>query len=417
MLKYYKNRFFDFFISGLTVISLLGTVTGLIPISIFLSILVLFSLPFVISLTFIKAKIANLVFWLYFFYFISFLSVLIYDPKSLISFDFYRRDGNFIVSYAPLLILPYLALNLNTNLLIKYLLYLTIFVNFIPFLYYIYTSGLSLITNDTASFGSLFVARNAAGGFLAVISGLAVVNILYSKKKIIPILEFFVVSLMLFFTYSRGSLLGLILGLLALFLFKTNRKILIGIFIIFPLAGLTGAATIWSYLNVYQPQVTSLNIGDADSIKEANIYIRLYNTWPRALQQFLSSPIVGTGFGSHDDLPYKLVQVFPGFSYNAQPIKVHTDSHAHHSYLHILGEQGLFGLFIFLSFWFAIYRYLVKNNDFPMTRDFLLLTFFILTIESFTEHRITTPSNVLPFSLTLGVYMAKVNFLKRSKNQ
>lgn len=415
MNMFFRDRYISPAIARLAVLSLFATVTGLVPVSVTLSAVAIVASPLILITVGLRGALPPVVFWLSLFYLLVIVSTLLYDPNSFLELEFYRRDGNFILSYAPLLLLPLLAFKLNPSIILKRFLYVVILINLPFFCYYLYSNGLSLLSNDLASFGSLYVARNAAGGFLAIVTGLALVNFFYSRAKVWSALLFLTVFAMLLFTYSRGSWLGLVLGLAAFFLHKTRRKFLIGPLIIFPLAAITGGLTVWSYLNVYQPQRSDeINIGEANTVKEANIYVRLYNTWPRALQQFLASPLVGTGFGSHDDLPYQLVQIFPGLSYNAQPVKRHTDSHAHHSYLHILGEQGLLGLGVFLAFWFAIYRYLDKSTLFPMTRDFLLLTFFILTVASFTEHRITTPSNVLPFSLSLGIYMAAVNWARRT---
>src|ERR1700758_3750523 len=34
---------------------------------------------------------------------LAIVSTLLYDPQSFLEFDFYRRDGNFFISYAPIL--------------------------------------------------------------------------------------------------------------------------------------------------------------------------------------------------------------------------------------------------------------------------------------------------------------------------
>jgi O-antigen ligase len=140
-----------------------------------------------------------------------------------------------------------------------------------------------------------------------------------------------------------------------------------------------------------------------ENTKEANIFIRAYEIWPRAMFVFLNSPIFGTGFGSVNDKPFKF-STYKGFiSFNNSDNKIFNDSHAHHSFLHILAEEGIIGLSLFLLFWIGLFKHIVsRKRKFPDTvRVFLIIAFFNLTIMSFTEHRITTPSNVLPFVLIL----------------
>jgi O-antigen ligase len=120
---------------------------------------------------------------------------------------------------------------------------------------------------------------------------------------------------------------------------------------------------------------------------------------------FAFSPFIGTGFGSFDDIPFKGAEIAPLMGFNAQAGKVFSDAHAHNSYLHLLAEQGLVGLGLFVAFWISLFRYLRLPSSYPITQRFLLIAFFVLTFASFTEHRIATPSNVLPFSLMLGIYV------------
>ncbi|GEO04621.1 hypothetical protein AAE02nite_22850 [Adhaeribacter aerolatus] len=153
------------------------------------------------------------------------------------------------------------------------------------------------------------------------------------------------------------------------------------------------------------------------STKYNNVLVRMYETWPRAVDCFFHSPLVGTGFGSLNDVPFVFNDPIPGvFSTNKQKEKVYNDSHAHHSFLHFLGEQGIIGLVLFILFWYSVYKFLLRNGQEPTVRDFLLVSFFNLTVMSFTEHRITAPSNALPFVLALSLYYVFVNYQKKQVN-
>ncbi|MCC9135133.1 O-antigen ligase family protein [Pontibacter silvestris] len=269
------------------------------------------------------------------------------------------------------------------------------------------------------------MSTNGAGGFYSIVTSLAFLFFL-NKKTYTNLFLVIFNSFFLYATYSRGSILGLVLGLMALLFIKTRRRYLLYCMFI-------GLSAIQIYIlaytfpaykkyimnspkaNIYQNYNDfAIKEFGARSTKLNNVYIRMYETWPRGLDSFLESPLVGTGFGSVNDVPFHFKQVIPGIiTTNEQKNKVFNDSHAHHSFLHLLGEQGLLGVGLFLIFWFSVYNFLLKNNQHAVTRDFLLVSFFNLTIMSFTEHRLTTPSNALPFVIILGLYHVYVNYLKK----
>jgi O-antigen ligase len=159
--------------------------------------------------------------------------------------------------------------------------------------------------------------------------------------------------------------------------------------------------------------VVELEIDEEVDQKNANILIRLFYTFPRAWHVFKQSPLLGTGVGSYDDRPFNFQEVVPYIEYNAQPSKSHTDAHAHHSYLHMLAEQGIIGLTLFLIFWTSIFLYLRRLKVHPVLRDYLIIAFFTITFAAFTEHRITTPSMMLPFTISLGMLLMHRDNAKR----
>jgi O-antigen ligase len=161
--------------------------------------------------------------------------------------------------------------------------------------------------------------------------------------------------------------------------------------------------------------MATLEMSEDVETKNMNILLRVFYTFPRAYYLFQHSPVFGTGVGSFDDQPYQFQEIVPYVAYNAQPQKTHSDNHAHHSYLHILAEQGIIGLLVFLFFWFYLFLYLLRLKHKPMIRDFLLVAFFTITFASFTEHRITTPSMMLPFTIPLGLLFAHQPLEKRYK--
>lgn len=357
-----------------------------------------------------KGKIPTVTFWLLLFFSYAILSTLIYAPNSFLDFKFYRYDGNFIISYLPLLCIPLMKFDFDIDKLFTRLLYIVTAVNLILISYFLINSNFYLDA-DTNSFGSLFIARNAAGGFLSIICGLAFVHFLY-KKTLGSILVFLLNFFFLVATFSRGSILGLLLGILAFYLIKKGIKYAIGA-IFFGAIALQLIMIYYTY-PIYEKLKSENEIfvkQEGITTKSANILIRLYWSWPSGVKCFLNSPIFGAGFGAVNDTPlqFSSANSFPLVSLNEQEDKKYNDAHAHHSYFHIIGELGLTGIFIFFMFWLSIYNFLIKADAYPYVRGFLLIAFFNITFASLTEHRLTTPSSILPFVLSLGLLYAKLN--------
>jgi hypothetical protein len=402
------------------ILGLYGTMTNLFMISPIPSLLSAILVPLIVLSLITKRKIPRIVFWLLLYFTISLISVLIYFPKSFTYFTFYRFDGNFIISYLPLLVMPFFNANLPIEKIFRYLLYFVTILNIINVIWYLYVGAFPY-------FG-FFTATNAAGGFFSLMASLAFVFYL-RRKTYWNLLLFLLQIVFLIFTTSRGSMIGLSLGIFFFLCVKYRKSYFIHLTIFTIL--ILQIFLIYRFYPVYvknfkhlskeqfYPAVANYiaaNYGHVDG-KTANVLIRLYDTWPRGADTFINSPLVGAGFGSVNDIPFKYETVIPYLiKINNQSIQF-SSSHAHHSFLHILGEQGILGLLIFLFFWFSIYRFLLRNGQHPHIRNFLLISFFNLTVMSFSEHRITTPSNALPFVLALGLYYIYVNYHKKISSE
>jgi len=401
------------FLILITIFGLIGTVTNLVYISPIPSLFAAVCFPVILLY---RNSFPTLVFWLFLFFIYVMVSTTLYYPASFSNFKFYRYDGNFLISYLPLLVLPFLSLNINIDKLFRYFLYFTTVISSVVFI----GKGFQL-----SGFTGLFLATNAAGGFYSILTSLAFIYFL--ERKTYCNLLFLTLNLFfLYTTYSRGSVLGLVLGALLYYFFHIRKTYFIyliflaicavQIYILFQTYPLyvkyiSGGPTKDFYQNY--TDFISKNYGVV-STKFNNVLIRIYQTWPRAIDCFFHSPVVGTGFGSIDDVPFKFKTKIPFLlATNSQEQKVFSDSHAHHSFLNFLGELGLVGLLIFFKFWKTVYAFLTKNNYDSRIRSFLLISFYNLTIMSFTEHRITTPSNALPFVLALSLYYVFVNYKKK----
>lgn len=389
-------------IFGLAIIALLGTVTNYVYFSPLLTLLFPLGI-YAVN----KEKMIRPVVWLYAYLIMFLLSVILYDVYSLFDFSFYRRDGNFIISYAPLLLLPLFSIRFNIDKYIRIFYQFSLALYTIVFVYYLLTTNLTSGLHSSV-FGGLFYAQNAVGGFLSILSGLGFAYYYHRRKKK-ELIYFILLLLMLLATYSRGSIIGLLLGVTGWYLAVNKRFKNLILLICIPILMTIGSLMIgypFYQSKIHTANMAQVEISEDVDLKNANVLIRLLYTFPRAYHTFKHSPLIGTGVGSYDDRPYDFESVMPFISYNAQSTKSHTDSHAHHSYLHILAEQGIIGLTVFLVFWISLFLYLLNIQKKKLLRDFLLIAYFTITFASFTEHRITTPSMMLPFTISLGLFLA-----------
>ncbi|REG61206.1 O-antigen ligase [Paraburkholderia sp. BL6669N2] len=338
------------------------------------------------------------------------LSTLMYDPASLIDFEFYRRDGNFFVSYAPLLAGCVYVHRWDLNKVLKWFFVFAILANLPAYAIYLSQYGLlSLLTNPVDTFGGYFIARNAAGGFFAMLFCLGIACYMYQRSRLI--LALLVINgAFLFSTYSRGSMLG-VAAMLPYLLLGRKRWILV-----VTVAGLIAASFAVGLHNLnsstdYMGYTFTINNPDA---KTANLDIRYEWLWPRAITYFRHSPIFGLGFGSFDDQISNVVDYFSVF---AQPLGVevfHTDSHAHNSYLNILAELGIVGLAFLLRFYWQLIGWAASgsaNASKEGGRNYIAFVFIELSsmcllAMSYSEHRLTTPSNVLIMTLVGSLLLA-----------
>ncbi|MGF6918942.1 O-antigen ligase family protein [Paraburkholderia sp. 40] len=390
----------------ITLLALFLTVTNLIPVSAagFLPIVLL-------SWRFFGRRYPDFMTPLTAFALFAGLSTLFYDPQSFINFDFYRRDGNFFISYAPIFAGCLYTHRLDLNRVLRTFFGFAVAVNLPPYLYYIGQNGLlGMFANQFDSFGSYFIARNAAGGFFAMLFCLGVACRLQRRSKLFLAL-LGLNALMLFSTYSRGSLLG-VAGMLAYLYLGRKRWALASLLVILVTASI--AFAIYNVLPHVDYMGYTFAFHDSDP-KAANLSIRYEWLWPRALAYFEQSPIVGLGFGSFDDHIGSVASYFGLFGIPSDVIIEHSDSHAHNSYLNILAELGIVGLALMLSFYWKLIAWSQRGAAVSALRNggrnfaayrFVELSSICLLVMSATEHRLVTPSNVLILSLVISLLLA-----------
>jgi len=337
---------------------------------------------------------------------LSLLSVLLYAPSSLWTLGFYRYDGNLLITYAPLVVLAWLPLLPWSSSGVQ-----RAFVRWACSVSLLAMAGLRLAGQDEW-FKALFNSTNGFGGFMMVVACLALGWLLSDRRAPAEPIAWLLLGFgLIAASSSRGSLLGLLLSaalaplLLALGPRPFKAALLALVVLITSLQLVLISPAVQTYGDgAHTAAIAEAGAEDNDT-KGANILIRLYENWPRGLYLFLKSPMVGTGFGSANDYPFVFEQDGPALvQANQSGEPSFNDAHAHHTYFHILGEQGLLGLAVFLLFWAELLNTLLRSRGAPETRLGLILAWVALTLASFTEHRIPSPSNAFPFVLLLCLY-------------
>ena len=185
--------------------SLLACITNYVPLSIMVAILFPLSIAglcYRYALRFSKTEVCLLALYAW-----VIASVLLYNPASLLEFDFYRKDGNFFISYGVLFVFLFLPFSIDIDIH-RWTVRAFVFFLLLSFV------GFALMPGEVTEEGRLvhhffFVSHNAAGGFYSVIGAIALGLYIQTRKKGYL---FFTVCF-LFFLYetdSRGSQLAFI---------------------------------------------------------------------------------------------------------------------------------------------------------------------------------------------------------------
>lgn len=339
------------------------------------------------------------------------VSTLLYDPRSFLEFEFYRRDGNFFISYAPIFAGCLYMHRWDLNKVLRAFFVFAVIINVPLYAYYIAHNGLlAIFVHAEDSFGSYFIARNAAGGFFAMLFCLGAACYLQRRSRLVLAL-LGVNALMLFSTYSRGSLLGV--AVLLPYLYFGRKRWMLGTLLA---AILTASIS----MAIYNTDSTVDYMGYPFTIqnqdpKVANLNIRYEWLWPRALTYFEQSPIIGLGFGSFDDHIGNVVSYFHLLGAPSDVEVEHSDSHAHNSYLNILAELGVVGLGLMLGFFWKLIEWSKQGAAAAVLMDggknfaafrFVEISSICLLTMAATEHRLVSPSNVLILTLVISLLLA-----------
>lgn len=390
-------------------LSLFFTFTNLIPLSLSFGLLVLL-LPLVLfyQKSYPRTLLSAGLLYLYFFTW-----TIVYSPLAFFDPSFYRRDGNFFITILPMFLFGMLCLKIDLEMLMKRFLLIVTFINIVAFLINRLVpsfAGEALFERNYYFF--FFLTHNAAGGFLSILASISIAFWIKEKKKLY--LFCLVTNLItLYATHSRGSFLALFAACIIYFVLKERFiKTIVWLSVLFTVLILSVGYYYWNEMGkpsqflveseVNQEASMALNMERSWTLIDRGVFL-----WPRALDLFLRSPILGTGYGSYNDGPYNLIGIDHLFMINMPEEYIYSDGHTHHSYLHILAETGIVGLII--TIWMLILiRRLFLTLSSKILKDAFMLMYWTVVWSSMTEHRLFTPAQMLPFFIFLGLLIGNL---------
>ena len=348
---------------------------------------------------------------------------------NFLSFDFIRFDGAFFIAYLPLFLITDVRLEPQfIRRVIGFFLSLMSAVALLGLAEFVDSTilplGLSVLPGplqflhnaslSTNIFHGLFRAHNAAGAIYAIAT-LISFSLLVGEKNpaLVSPPSFWLATNFagMALSQSRTAYVAFLVALLLTFF--RDRATLARAFkyatpILVPLL----------YLLLIQPTVAH-RTQEVSDLEDPNIVSRFFY-YQRAFDDFVQSPIVGTGFARFNDelknytgIPYLVYFATSGSIVN-------DDSHAHNSYLHFLAEGGLVGLFLMLAVWISLYRWLDRQKQIFAAGSFgkklaeaIQASIVLEFLMSFTEHMMGTAMTSLAILTLAGLFLNLVGWKYR----
>lgn len=414
-----KNNWYESVIKFLCVISLFFSFTNYIFVSAISALTVFFILPLLLKN---KWRINYFAFSILCFYALSIVGGLIIQPAQFLSFEFYRRDGNFFITFAPLLVLCLCNVKFNVWKTVAQFVLIGTAANLAGIVYY-------FVKRPAPEYFMWFTAHNAAGGFLSILCIATIfVTFHYLKNGVATITFiacFFVNLFGLYLTNSRGSILPFILAFFIFFLIKLGKNLDVwaftAVFLLFFIVevyimSVRGQQTLIIIDEYYVPQEFENEPFFTNLLsiftRSGTVVNRMFYLWCRALYLFLKSPIIGVGYGGYNDIPYNLVGLDNAVMLNLSEAFSSNSSHAHNTFFHVLAEQGIIGLVLLAIMIFRMKKTILKEKDGKLKSMLLIMLYYAIG-SSFFEHRFFTPAQMIPFLLILGMVVSNGNYNRK----
>ncbi len=358
---------------------------------------------------------------------ISGLTVGSFDLTALAMPSFYDGDARIFLSYIPFLFFcvsgsrtENIIFFINTIRKIS-IFSVSLFLTWLPSKPLFLSSGLA------HNFSAFLTSHTGAGTFFGFLSIILFVYGYFTKSKFDLTLSL-IMLLVVFGTGSRTTLLGLaVVGIwfiLSNFEIKKFVFVSLATAVLLTLMPLVAQHTFNRTFSVLTSETFSLiseqiQVGQSDHWQpgdddrelvsgDANILSR-FVFWSYAIHRFIQSPWVGIGWGRYND-PNLQFSGSPGWIYMAMRGEQRFGAaNAHNSYLMLLCESGLIGLFLFSLIWFSIYIQLSKAKQ-KFAQSISMQSYFIaaqasilftLTAAMF-GHALAAPSVCIPVLTFVG---------------
>ncbi len=436
-------------------ISLLFTVTNIVPVSVGYAVL-LPALPFLLYRGYKQKTLTPLHLWLLITYVYFAFCTLRYDAGSLLRYAFYRHDGSFFPLFVPVLLCSLMEWKIEPIRMARVFTVVGSGINALLYAWYLISPDTCInATGERLYFYSLFTSHSAAGGFILCLCCCAL-GFLWTaegvKKKLLWALPFAVDVACLVAVDSRGSLLGAAaIACAALWIYLKDKgvfkkskllaKLDVYAFLAVLLVFLLGVGAVRNALApMDEYEICTLNseayaefptrlenseLGQKlgwirnDGVTRGDTIIdRAFYLWPRAMDLFLKSPVFGMGTGSYDDIRIvgrlSVSTALGQYAFAGQNLLdkrilnqdvVYSSAHAHNSYLHVMAENGAVGLLLILILCFLMRKTILAlpNQTLRLSLYFCLIG---VLVASFFENRLFSPAHMLPFVLLLGIAMS-----------
>jgi O-antigen ligase len=320
------------------------------------------------------------------------------------SYGFLRRDGNFFFAYTPFLIFSIAAGDPKgqARMLFRFALITASAFGILGIIEYASGHNVLFIRQEPHGarlFMALNEAHNAAGSLYAIAFLLGMSTFLFGEHRHRQLMALLVAILFvsLVLTKSRGALLAALAAGTYLVYLRYRRQ---G-FVRRMIALSTVAVPLFLAGGGLERMLT---VTDLDHVTNA---VRIQHIMT-ASEITALSPLIGIGFGRYNDynassghLTYAGVS---GVAYVATAGKaVHSDSHAHNSYLHFLAETGVVGLGLVLALWIHCFLRIRRKFNRCRNQPGFERTLFAATLAaivclaflSLTEHHMATPTTII----------------------
>lgn len=269
--------------------------------------------------------------------------------------------------------------------------------------------GLSVDGNPT-----VFIHHTIYSIFLAITSIFLLFQIINSKcrtKKILYSIFFITVTINLFVNAGRTGYFSffILITLLIFYKYKFNIKmVLLNLFSLFILVTL-----IYGTSTNFNNRIHMIK-SDVSTVLESEDYNTSIGArigfWIIAKEMFLENPIFGVGIADNIKEKNHIIETekSDNFSY------VKRLEHFHNSYLEILTQFGIVGLFLFFSIIYYLFK--IKINDISIN-SLKNATIIVFLLGSFTDNLFYLNASMTFFSFIIGLALAQYKFEKEYKKK